>query len=116
MANSNGRTGKIISLLSAYFAANVIFILGPALHSFATEVYPNVDYSTVLLLSTLSSLLMIPGSLFAGAVMGKKLSFRMTALLSMGGIVIAGAAPYFVRDINFALVMRAIVGFCIGMG
>lgn len=113
---TNGKTGKVISLLAVYFAANVIFITTPALNSWATEIYSDIPYSTVLFLSTISSLLMIPGSLIAGAVLGKSVKFKTMAVISMGGIIIAGCLPYFIRNFTFAIIMRAIVGFCIGLG
>lgn len=116
MEHSSDKKGRVISLLAVYFAANVIFITSPALNSWATQLYPEIPYSTVLFLSTVSSLLMIPGSLAAGAVLGKKVSFKAMAVFSMGGIIIAGCLPFFIRNFNFVLVMRAIVGFCIGLG
>lgn len=116
MKSINPKTAKLISVLAVYFAANVIFILGPALQTISTELYPDIPYSTVLLISTLSSLFMIPGSLVAGAVIGKQINFKQMAILSMGGIIIAGVLPFFIRDIVFVLIMRAIVGFCIGLG
>ena len=116
MEKTHGKSGKIISLLAVYFAANVIFITSPAMNSWAKELYPNLAYGTVLLLSTISSLLMIPGSLVAGAVLGKKVPFKTMAIISLSGIVIAGCLPYFIRPFGFVVVMRAIVGFCIGLG
>ena len=113
---TKGKAGKIISLLAVYFAANVIFITTPALNSWATEIYSDIPYSTVLFLSTVSSLLMIPGSLIAGAVLGKSVKFKTMAIVSMGGIIVAGCLPYFVRNFSFAIIMRAIVGFCVGLG
>lgn len=108
--------GNLISVLAVYFAANVIFITSPAMQAFATDLYPEIAYGTVLLLSTISSLFMIPGSLLAGVILGKQISFRQMAVLSMGGIIIAGVLPFFIRTFAFVLVMRAIVGFCIGLG
>lgn len=116
MKGSSGKTGRIVSLLAVYFAANVIFITSSALNSWATQLYPEIPYSTVLFLSTISSLLMIPGSLAAGVVLGKKVSFRTMTIVSMGGIIVAGCLPFFVRNFTFVLVMRAITGFCIGLG
>ena len=116
MEHSSDKKGRIISLLAVYFAANVIFVTSPALNSWATQLYPDIPYSTVLFLSTISSLLMIPGSLAAGAVLGKKVSFKAMAVVSMGGIVIAGCLPFFIRNFTFVLIMRAVVGFCIGLG
>lgn len=116
MNNLSDKRGRLISLLSVYFAANVIFITSPALNSWATQLYPDIPYGTVLFLSTVSSLLMIPGSLVAGALLGNKIGYRKMAIISLGGIIIAGSLPFFIRDFTFVLITRAIVGFCIGLG
>lgn len=116
MEQISEKRGRVISLMAVYFAANVIFVTSPALNSWATQLYPDIPYSTVLFLSTISSLLMIPGSLAAGAVLGKKIGFKTMAVVSLGGIIIAGCLPFFIRNFTFVLVMRAVVGFCIGLG
>lgn len=116
MEQISEKRGRVISLMAVYFAANVIFVTSPALNSWATQLYPDIPYSTVLFLSTISSLLMIPGSLAAGAVLGKKVGFKTMAVVSLGGIIIAGCLPFFIRNFTFVLVMRAVVGFCIGLG
>lgn len=79
MEQISEKRGRVISLMAVYFAANVIFVTSPALNSWATQLYPDIPYSTVLFLSTISSLLMIPGSLAAGAVLGKKVGFKTMA-------------------------------------
>lgn len=112
----NERTGNFISVLAVYFAANVIFIMSPAMNSIATNLYPDIEYGTVLMLSTISSLFMIPGSLLAGAVLGKEIGFKQMAVISLGGIVIAGVLPYFITNFTVVLILRIIVGFCIGLG
>ena len=106
---------NFIALLAVYFAANVIFIMSPAMNAIATELYPDLPYTSVLLVSTISSLLMIPGSLVAGAALGK-VKFKTMALISMGGIIIFGMLPYFIRPLTAVYVFRGIVGFCIGLG
>ena len=106
---------NFIALLAVYFAANVIFIMSPAMNAIATELYPDLPYTSVLLVSTISSLLMIPGSLVAGAALGK-VKFKTMALISMGGIIIFGILPYFIRPLTAVYVFRGIVGFCIGLG
>lgn len=116
MEQISEKRGRVISLMAVYFAANVIFVTSPALNSWATQLYPDIPYSTVLFLSTISSLLMIPGSLAAGAVLGKKVGFKTMAIVSLGGIIVAGCLPFFIRNFTFVLVMRAVVGFCIGLG
>ena len=116
MNNTNQKRGNFISVLAVYFAANVIFIMSPAMNSIATELYPDIAYGTVLLLSTISSLFMIPGSLAAGAVLGKQVGFKQMAVVSLGGTIIAGVLPYFITNFTTVLILRIIVGFCIGLG
>ncbi len=116
MNSTKKKTGNFISVLAVYFAANVIFIMSPAMNSIATELYPNIAYGTVLLLSTISSLFMIPGSLAAGVVLGKQVGFKQMAVISLGGTIIAGVLPYFITNFTAVLILRIIVGFCIGLG
>ena len=59
---------NFIALLAVYFAANAIFIMSPAINAMATEMFPDKSYTSVLLVSTISSLCMIPGSLVAGSI------------------------------------------------
>ena len=45
---------NFIALLSAYFAANVIFIMSPAINAMATAMFADKSYTAVLLVSTIS--------------------------------------------------------------
>ena len=116
MSSESSYRRNTIVIMAVYFAANVIFIINPPMQGFATELYPDIPYNTVLLISSASSLMMIPGSLISAAIIGKKLPFKIAAMISMGGIIIAGCLPYIIRDFYVVLGLRAIVGFCIGMG
>lgn len=114
MEKSSVRRNYIV-VIAVYFVANVIFMVGPALNALSTTVYANKSYTSVLLISTISSLCMIPGSLIAGAILGK-IKFKTMALISMGGIAIFGVIPYFSQDLLLVYICRGIVGFCIGIG
>lgn len=102
-------------VIAVYFVANVIFMVGPALNALSTTVYANESYTSVLLISTISSLCMIPGSLIAGAILGK-IKFKTMALISMGGIALFGVIPFFSQALLIVYICRGIVGFCIGIG
>jgi MFS family permease len=104
-----------IVIIAVYFVANVIFMVGPALNALSKTVYANESYTSVVLISTISSLCMIPGSLLAGAILGK-VKFRTMALISMGGIAICGVIPYFSQALMVVYICRGVVGFCIGIG
>lgn len=114
MSNTKKRN-NFIALLAVYFAANIIFVMSPTFNVLQTEVFPNEPYTRILLISTISSLLMIPGSLVAGALLGK-IKYKQMALISMGGIIICGVAPAFVHNLTAIYVFRGVVGFCIGLG
>jgi len=106
---------NFVALLAVYFAANAIFIMSPAINVMATEMFPGRSYASVLLVSTISSLCMIPGSLIAGSLLNR-LGFRKLAVISMGGIAVAGAACALTSSLTMIYVLRGIVGFCIGLG
>lgn len=109
------KSRNFIALLAVYFAANVIFIMSPALNVMATEMFPNESYTAVLLVSTISSLCMIPGSLVAGGILNK-IGFKKLAVVSMGGIAICGALCAAAPSLTVIYLLRGIVGFCIGLG
>lgn len=106
---------NFIALLAAYFAANVIFIMSPAINAMATGMFADKSYTAVLLVSTISSLCMIPGSLVAGPILNK-IGFKKLAIISMGGIALFGAACAFTSSLYIIYIFRGIVGFCIGLG
>lgn len=106
---------NFIALLAAYFAANIIFIMSPAINVMSTELFPDKSYTAILLISTISSLCMIPGSLVAGAILNK-IGFKKLAVISLGGIAIFGTACAFTNSLGLIYVFRGIVGFCLGLG
>lgn len=106
---------NFIALLAAYFAANIIFIMSPAINVMSTELFPDKSYTAILLISTISSLCMILGSLVAGAILNK-IGFKKLAVISLGGIAIFGTACAFTNSLGLIYVFRGIVGFCLGLG
>lgn len=106
---------NFIALLAAYFAANIIFIMSPAINVMSTELFPDKSYTAILLISTISSLCMIPGSLVAGAILNR-IGFKKLAVISLGGIAVFGTACAFTNSLGLIYVFRGIVGFCLGLG
>ena len=106
---------NFIALLAAYFAANIIFIMSPAINVMSTELFPDKSYTAILLISTISSLCMIPGSLVAGAILNR-IGFKKLAVISLGGIAIFGTVCAFTNSLGLIYVFRGIVGFCLGLG
>ena len=106
---------NFIALLAAYFAANAIFIMSRTINVMATELFPDKSYTEVLLVSTISSLCMIPGSLVAGSILNR-IGFKKLAVISMGGLAVCGALCAAAPTLGLIYVLRGIVGFCIGLG
>lgn len=102
-----------LGILSVFLIAQAAFIVNPALSGFAKQ-YPDVPYSAILMISTLPSLLIVPASLFSGAVAGKKLSYRTMCLLSCVLTLISGIVPFFIR--SFPVIIASRIVFGIGNG
>ena len=117
---SNGKKTKvsfalILAVLAIYMVPNTSFIANPALSPLANQVYTSTPYNTVMLLSTITSLCMIPSSIFIGAILGKKIKYKTTAIICSALVAGAGAGPFFSDSFTFALIMRILVGLGIGM-
>ncbi len=85
----------------------------PALASIG-QAFPNVDRSTLIMLSTLPMLALVPFSILSGKLAGNKIKYRTLALVGSLFIVVAGISPYFLNDFYAILIAR---GFCgVGVG
>lgn len=105
----------ILAVLAIYTVPYTSFIANPALSPLANQVYTSTPYNTVMLLSTITSLCMIPSSIFIGAILGKKIKYKTTAILCSALVAGAGVGPFFSDSFTFALIMRILAGFGIGM-
>jgi len=103
-----------MGVLSLFLIAQAAFIVNPALSGLAAQ-YSNIPYTSILLISTLPSLLMVPFSLIGGAVAGKKIPYRtlgiLSVILAMGG----GIIPFFVHSFPVVLASRVIFGIGNGL-
>lgn len=115
MKHSEKDSSLLIGVMAAYFVTNATLIVNPPMEAFATQLYPEIPYGTVLLISTLASLFMIPGSLLSGAVSGKQIGFKKMCVLAIAAMTLSGILPFFIRSFPFVLVMRMITGFSIGL-
>ena len=103
------------AVLAIYLMPNISFVPGPALSALQAEIYPSLDFASVSLLSTITSLMMIPSSLTAGVIIGKQMKYKTAAILSAVCITFGGVLPYFVPVFPVALTARAVVGAGIGI-
>lgn len=102
-----------IAILSIFFIQMGIGILTPAIQNIA-EAFPDVPFTTLMLISTLPSLTMIPASIAAGA-MAEKYGYRPINILGSLFFVVGGTLPYLQDDFTMILVSRGIFGLGLGI-
>ena len=83
-------------LAMAFFGMGVGTIT-PALNAIFVQ-FSDLPITTLLLVSTLPSLTVIPATLIAGSVAGSKVKYRTLAIIGMTLFVLGGVAPYFATD------------------
>lgn len=100
-------------LAMAFFGMGVGTIT-PALNAIFVQ-FSDLPITTLLLVSTLPSLTVIPATLIAGSVAGSKVKYRTLAIIGMTLFVLGGVAPYFATDFTVILLERAIFGIGLGI-
>ena len=87
----------------------------PALAAFGAA-FPDADPVTISLIQSLPSLTTIIGTLFIGAVAGKKIPFKAAGIAALVVYLVFGCLPAIWNDsLTSTLVSRALVGFGMGM-
>lgn len=102
-------------ILSIFLAQNSTFILNPALADLAIK-FPDISYSTILLLATVTTGMVFPFSIISGMLAGNKVKYKTMAIVAMLLISGGGVLPYFFSN-NFQaiLVTRIFCGAGIGL-
>ena len=86
-----------------------------SLISLISASFPDVPMSTITLISTLPSIAVVIGSLIFGAMVGKRITYRLTAVTASIVSLVFGPIPIFVHNIAIILFSRFVVGFAAGM-
>jgi len=102
-----------LAILSIFFIQMGIGIVTPAIQNIM-EAFPEIPFTTLILISTLPSLAMIPASIAAGA-MAEKYGYRPINILGALLFVIGGTLPYVMSDFTMILASRAIFGLGLGI-
>lgn len=87
--------------------------IAPAIQTIGNA-FPDVPYTSLLMVSTLPSLIMVPSSVLTGVITGKVIKYKTMlyiALLCMG---IGGILPYFLTE--WTLILGAMAVFGVGYG
>ena len=76
----------------------------------------NVSVSTIRLMSTIQSFVGLPLILLIGAIVGKKISYKKTAILASLCVVAGGLGPFiFSGNWTVILIFRALIGVGVGL-
>ena len=110
----NKKITAIIAILLLAFLDASNGATTPALASIG-KAFPNIDNSTLILLSTLPMLLIVPFSILSGKLAGNKIKYRTLALIGIFMISVAGVVPYFLNDFYAILIARGFSGIGIGL-
>ncbi|MFA0814153.1 MAG: MFS transporter [Anaerofustis sp.] len=102
------------AIMSIFFIAMGIGTITPALQTIIAA-FPDLSISTIYLVSTLPSLMVIPATLLAGAIVGSKVKYKTLASIGILLFVVAGVAPAFANDFTVILIERAVFGIGLGI-
>ncbi|GAQ26317.1 MFS transporter [Tepidanaerobacter syntrophicus] len=103
-----------IAIMSVFFIAMGIGTITPAIQNIA-EAFPDIGFSTILLVSTLPSLFIIPSTAIAGVIAGNQVGYRPLLILGTLLFTAAGAAPFWISDFKTILISRALFGIGLGV-
>ncbi len=116
--NSIGKTLSIRQAWGVY--ALYIMVAGagavtPALAAFG-DAFPDASPVTITLVQSLPSLTCILGTLLVGSIAGRKISFKLAGIIALLIYFVFGVFPAIWNNtIEGILIMRALVGFGMGM-
>lgn len=114
MKKSEIKTINIIAILAIFVFSGAGSLMNAAVQTMI-DAWPNVNPSTIRLVTSLPSLISLPVTIIVGFVAGKKLSYRFCAIFGTLLIMLGGAAPaLFHTSWSLVLVFRALVGVGVG--
>lgn len=88
-------------------------LMMPAMATVAAA-FPELPFSTVLLIATLPSLLAIPMALLSGKITPRYISYKAMLVISLLLYAIAGTAPVLLNDFGIIMACRCIFGIAFG--
>ena len=104
----------VIAVMAVYFSQGATNGIGACIGAFQ-EYFPDVPFTTIMLLSTIPYFISVPSGLLVGPMV-KKLGYKTTLLLALVIFLVGGIVPYFFYD-SFGMIIagRLINGFGFGL-
>lgn len=105
-----------IAVLSVFFVQMGVGTITPAIANIAAA-FPDIPFTTLLLVSTLAVLMSVPATLISGRLAGSVVKYKTLLIVGMILFLGGGVAPYFMATSSFTaiLVVRAIFGIGLGI-
>ena len=105
-----------IAVLSVFFVQMGVGTITPAIASIAAA-FPDVPFTSLLLVSTLAVLMSVPATLISGRLAGGVVKYKTLLIIGMILFIGGGMAPYFMTTSSFTaiLIVRAIFGIGLGI-
>ncbi|MDO9493676.1 MFS transporter [Acetobacterium sp.] len=104
-----------IAVLSMFFVQMGVGTITPAIANIAAA-YPDIPFTTLLLVSTLAVLMSVPATLISGRIAGTVVKYKTLLLIGMILFIGGGVAPYFMATSSFTAILAVRAIFGIGLG
>lgn len=104
-----------IAVLSVFFVQMGIGTITPAIANIAAA-FPDVPFTTLLLVSTLAVLVSVPATLLAGRLAGSVVKYKTLLIIGMILFIAGGVGPYFMVTSSFGAILAVRAIFGIGLG
>lgn len=107
-------TKKMFGIYALYFVTMLIPSANCALQNLA-EVYPDIPFTTITLVTTLPALLAVPANIICGLIAGSKVKYKPLAIFSVALLIVSGVAPFFLHNFYAMLIARCAFGVASGL-
>lgn len=104
-----------IAVLSVFFVQMGVGTITPAIANIAAA-FPDVPFTTLLLVSTLAVLMSVPATLISGRLAGSVVKYKTLLIVGMVLFIGGGIAPYFMTASSFTAILAVRAIFGIGLG
>lgn len=103
----------IVCVMMTFFFSQAITAIYP-IQELLTTVFPNVSAAAMTYASTIVTVASLASLLFLGSLVGRKISYKATAIMGFLFYGVGGALPFFIPTFPMILVGRAILGLGTG--
>lgn len=104
-----------IAVLSIFFVQMGIGTITPAIANIGAA-FPEVPFTTLLLVSTLAVIMSVPATIISGRLAGNVVSYKTLLVIGMILFLGGGIGPYYMNSsFEIILVLRAIFGIGLGI-